>query len=92
MWPSNSPDLNPIDYSVWSYLEENVSSSPHKSLESLKKALQREWTKIDVNYLRWTRSKPFYLKVRSNGETIANSNHSQNGFSLRYTQLPCMIW
>ncbi|UYV68186.1 hypothetical protein LAZ67_5003296 [Cordylochernes scorpioides] len=43
-------DLNPMDSYVWSYLERNVSSSPHKSLESLKKALQREWTKIDVKY------------------------------------------
>ncbi|VDN31661.1 unnamed protein product, partial [Cylicostephanus goldi] len=25
-WPSNSSDLNPLDYSVWSVLESNVSS------------------------------------------------------------------
>ncbi|UYV73881.1 K02A2.6-like [Cordylochernes scorpioides] len=56
MWPSNSPDLNPLDYSVWRYLEQNVSSSPHKSLESLKKALEREWAKMDVKYQRWSLS------------------------------------
>uniref|UniRef100_A0A7I5EDS2 DDE_3 domain-containing protein n=1 Tax=Haemonchus contortus TaxID=6289 RepID=A0A7I5EDS2_HAECO len=54
MWPSNSPDLNPMDYSVWSYLQQKVSSSPHRSLDSLKAALQMEWQKIDVDYLRPT--------------------------------------
>ena len=24
MWPSNSPDLNPVDYSVWSILQQKV--------------------------------------------------------------------
>ncbi|XGW14325.1 hypothetical protein V3C99_000557, partial [Haemonchus contortus] len=43
MWPSNSPDLNPLNYSVWSYLQQKVSSSPHRSLDSLKAALQMEW-------------------------------------------------
>uniref|UniRef100_A0A7I5E7H4 DDE_3 domain-containing protein n=1 Tax=Haemonchus contortus TaxID=6289 RepID=A0A7I5E7H4_HAECO len=54
MWPSNSPDLNPMDYSVWSYLQQKVSSSPHRSLDSLKAASQMEWQKIDVDYLRPT--------------------------------------
>jgi len=38
-----------------------------------------------------SRSKPFQLKVRSNGDQIMNAMNSQQGFSLRYTQLPCVI-
>ena len=40
-WPPNSPDLNPLDYSVWSILEEKACQKPHTNVESLKKALKR---------------------------------------------------
>ena len=46
MWPPSSPDLNPIDFSVWSILEKNACSMPHKNVESLKKSLIREWANI----------------------------------------------
>ena len=29
IWPSNSPDLNPMDYSIWSILEREVFSTIH---------------------------------------------------------------
>uniref|UniRef100_A0A914MLI1 Tc1-like transposase DDE domain-containing protein n=1 Tax=Meloidogyne incognita TaxID=6306 RepID=A0A914MLI1_MELIC len=35
-WPPYSPDLNPMDYSVWSILESRACAKPHKSLESLR--------------------------------------------------------
>jgi len=38
-----------------------------------------------------SRSKPFQLKVRSNAEQSLNALNSQQGFSLRYVQLPCVI-
>lgn len=50
-WPSNSPDLNPIDYSIWSILSSKVSSIRHKSVESLKTALQKAWDEIPVEQL-----------------------------------------
>ena len=28
-WPARSPDLNPLDYSIWSILENKVCSTPH---------------------------------------------------------------
>ena len=37
MWPSSSPDLNPTDFLVWSYLEKDVCSTPHISIDNLKK-------------------------------------------------------
>ncbi|KAJ6220057.1 hypothetical protein RDWZM_005869 [Blomia tropicalis] len=37
-----------------------------------------------------SRSKPFQLKVRSNSDQTENARFSQNGISLRYTQLPCV--
>src|SRR6218665_3509390 len=37
LWPSNSPDLNPFDYSIWSVLQEKV----------LKTRLIDEWARFD---------------------------------------------
>ena len=38
-WPPFSPDLNPIDYSIWSILEAMSYAKPHKTLEALKQSL-----------------------------------------------------
>ena len=51
-WPPYSPDLNPMDYSMWSILESKVCATPHKSLNSLKLSLEREWAKISDDTLR----------------------------------------
>ncbi|CAJ0933289.1 unnamed protein product, partial [Mesorhabditis belari] len=42
-WPPNSPDLNVMDFSIWTILEANVCSRKHTSLDSLKKSLTKGW-------------------------------------------------
>ncbi|KAI6657114.1 Transposase [Oopsacas minuta] len=37
-WPPSSPDLNPLDFSVWSILESSACSKSHNSIESLKQS------------------------------------------------------
>ena len=37
-WPLKSPDLNPMDYSIWSALEKAVNVRAHPNLVSLKKS------------------------------------------------------
>ena len=51
-WPPYSPDLNPMDYSVWSILEARVCAKRHHTLESLKKSLRREWDRLAPETLR----------------------------------------
>lgn len=51
-WPPYSPDLNPLDFSVWSILESKVSTVRHASIKSLKATLIREWNRIPQNVLR----------------------------------------
>ncbi|KAI6660229.1 hypothetical protein LOD99_10465 [Oopsacas minuta] len=51
-WPPSSPDLNPLDYSVWANLESRACAKSHKSLESLKVSLLSEWQKIPQEELR----------------------------------------
>ena len=50
-WPPNSPDLNPLDYSVWSILEEKACAKPHPNVESLKRALKKAWNEITLETL-----------------------------------------
>lgn len=53
-WPSNSPDLNPLDFSVWSVIESKVCSTRHASLDSLKASLIEAWNEMSEDYLRAT--------------------------------------
>ena len=43
MWPPNSPDLNPVDYCVWSVLERNVYRGRFENTIELKEAILQEW-------------------------------------------------
>ncbi|CAP20883.1 Protein CBG24224 [Caenorhabditis briggsae] len=54
MWPASSPDLNPLDFSVWGYLEEKVMARSHPNVDSLKAALLKAWDDLDDDYLRRT--------------------------------------
>lgn len=51
-WLSNSPDANPMDYSIWAILESRVRTKRYTSLEALKKAIVREWAKIPASHVR----------------------------------------
>ncbi|KAF2344382.1 hypothetical protein FHG87_024862 [Trinorchestia longiramus] len=52
VWPARSPDLNPLNFSIWSILTARVLAIPHTSLESLKAKLQREWETISQEEIR----------------------------------------
>ena len=43
MWPSNSPDLNPVGYSIWGMLQERVYRSWIHDVKELKERLLSEW-------------------------------------------------
>ena len=52
MWPPCSSDINPMYFSVWSWLEKEACSVPHKSVGSLKDSLKRAWEKMPQSTLR----------------------------------------
>jgi len=39
LWPPNSPDLNPVDYKMWGYFQEQVYRSPIVDVTDLKQRL-----------------------------------------------------
>lgn len=51
-WPSSSPDLNPLDYSIWRIIEEKACAKPHKNLDSLKRSISKVVEEIDMNAVR----------------------------------------
>ncbi|VDL77497.1 unnamed protein product [Nippostrongylus brasiliensis] len=53
-WPFSSPDLNPMNYSVWAILERKACSTRHPNLDSLKEALLKSWDEVDETDLRAT--------------------------------------
>jgi len=47
LWPPNSPDLSPVDYSVWSVLQEKVYRSKIADVDELKTRQIDEWAQFD---------------------------------------------
>ncbi len=50
-WPPYSPDLNHLDYLIWSILESKACAKPHKTIGSLKRALKNAWDEITLETL-----------------------------------------
>lgn len=51
-WPPNTPELNPMDYSVWNEISKNVDYQKVKSRESLIKEIRKAIKKIDQKFAR----------------------------------------
>ena len=45
--PAYSPDFNPIDYSIWSVLQERVYRSRIAGMEELKQRLVIQWANLN---------------------------------------------
>lgn len=47
-WPPSNPDLNQLDYSLWTELELKACHKSHQNLDYLKRALTKEANRIPV--------------------------------------------
>ena len=50
-WPAASPDLNVLDYCIWSIIESEVNAEAHNSTESLKTAIETAFERLDQNII-----------------------------------------
>ncbi|KIH58229.1 hypothetical protein ANCDUO_11565 [Ancylostoma duodenale] len=50
--PASSPDLNPMDFCIWSILESEACSTSSPSVQVVKVRLRKAWLKIPQNTLR----------------------------------------
>ncbi|QQP56346.1 Uncharacterized protein FKW44_000965 [Caligus rogercresseyi] len=51
VWPSSSPDLNPLDYAVWGELERHACATPPPSVEALKASILEAWANMSSNFV-----------------------------------------
>ena len=52
-WPANSPDLNPLGYSIWGAMDELAYRSGHEIIDvkSLKVAIKKAWDSLSQNFI-----------------------------------------
>jgi hypothetical protein len=51
-WPSESPDLNPLDYKLWAVVKDMACHKHHNSLDSLKRSLAKAAAEIPLETVR----------------------------------------
>ena len=54
LWPPSFPDLNPMDFGIWSILERKACTVSHSNVEKLKKKLKESWANIESEIIRAT--------------------------------------
>jgi len=47
LWPPNSPDLNPVDYKVWSVMQEKVYKKRIKDIDEQRARILTAWDEMD---------------------------------------------
>jgi len=47
LWPPNSPDLNPVDYKIWGFMQEMVYNTKVRDVEDLRKRIMQAWNDLD---------------------------------------------
>ena len=51
LWPSLSPDLHPLDYTIWDVLENKTYATSHPNIGLLKTAIEEEWNKMSEEFI-----------------------------------------
>ena len=51
IWPPSSPDLNPLDYSIWAYVQAKACERSHPSVGALKASITKAWNSMTVSYI-----------------------------------------
>ena len=52
MWPPSSPDLNPLDFSIWARLETEACRTSRVSVDALRAAVTKSWGNLSPEYIR----------------------------------------
>ena len=74
-WPPYSPDLNPLDFSIWARVASEACSSRHPNLDSLQAAVNAVWNDLPAKYVKNTCSsfrRRLELVIEARGSVIEN--------------------
>ncbi len=50
-WLPYSPDVNPLDFSVWWHVESRACPICHPNVEALKQSVDEHWNAMTPNYI-----------------------------------------
>ena len=86
MWPPNSPDLNLVDYCVWSALERNIYRGRRfENTIELKEAILQEWEALPQavinNAIDGFRSR-VRLVIAENGQHIEKYRKNEQSLTI----------
>ena len=51
LWPPNSPDLNPVDYTIWGIMQQRVYKTRVHNIDELKQRLLDVWSGLQQNII-----------------------------------------
>ncbi len=51
LWLPSSPDINPLDYSIWSVLENKTNATSHQNISTLKTTIEKQWNKMSEEFI-----------------------------------------
>src|SRR6218665_606827 len=90
LWPQNSPDLNPVDHSIWNLLQEKVYRSTIANASELDMRLINERGRfvqsiVDAAIVQWRRR--ISACVRGSGHTLITKHKVSAILSCIYQQL-----
>lgn len=51
LWPPSSPNLNPLDFSIWTHVEREACATPHSNVAELKAAVEASWASMTKDYI-----------------------------------------
>ena len=70
LWFSSSPHLNPLDYAIWSILENKTNVISHPNIGSLKTITGEEWNKMSEEFIlkvcwynNWKKWWPYWVNL-----------------------------
>ena len=51
LWPPSSPDLNSLDYRIWTHVDGKACAKPHRNVESLKRSITKVWNDMSTDFV-----------------------------------------
>ena len=51
LWPTSSPDLKPLDYSIWGVIENKANTISYQNIGSLKIVIKNKWNKMPEEFI-----------------------------------------
>jgi len=51
LWPPNSPDLSPVDYEIWAFMQHRVYHRQIHSVDELKRRIIDVWCGLEQSFL-----------------------------------------